>query len=256
VPNPLILITRPHDAALETAQLVKKMGFDTLLAPALRIQDTNQPLPDLSAAEGLIFSSAEGVRALMRQNPAPVIFSKTIFAVGDHTAQMARDAGFECVLSAAGTMTDLAALIRQHYVAPVALVHISGADTQNDPALLLPRSEGWHVERIIVYRAVPIDHIPTEALTALRAGQVYAIVFYSARSAEGFLNALIRDWPQAICPKTRALCLAPPVIECVRKFNLQWADIFVSKTPEQAGILALLETLDDHDKRQHDTSSG
>lgn len=247
--KPLVLITRPLEDAPETAQQVRAMGYDVLFAPALVIHDTGAALsdfgpdfgPDFDGAQGLIFPSAHAVRALLRLNPPAGIFSRTVFAVGEHTAQAARAAGFHDVRSGAGTMASLIPLIRQTYPDPVPLLYLSGADIRDDPGLLLPQSQGWQVTRLIVYRAVPADHIPADALDALKTGQVHTILFYSARSAESFLAALLKDWPEAGCATARALCLAPPVVDSLHKFHLSWAAISVSETPDQAGIMALLE---------------
>lgn len=248
--KPLVLITRPAEDAAETARLIMAMGFDVIWTPALVIEDTHNPdpLPDFTTAGGLIFSSANGVRALTRRNPPSLCFSRTVFAVGDHTARTARDAGFEDVRSAAGTMADLIVLIRQANP-PSSLIHFSGADIRDDPARALPLAEGWNIQRVVLYRTVAIDRIPEAALQALEAGRAHAILFYSARSAKSFLATLVKDWPQASCHAARALCLAPPVVDSVQKFNLPWAGVFVSETPDQAGIMALLETLEDDAKR-------
>jgi len=246
--KPLVLITRPAEDAHETALLIRGMGFDVMHAPSLEIQDTGEPLPDF-VSDGLIFSSAHAVRAFMRREPPPEYFSRIVFAVGAHTAQLARDSGFLDVQSAHGTMTNLVALIRRSFTPPRVLVHISGADIREDPARSLPLTEGWNIRRAILYRAVPVGHIPDAVLHALQMKQFAAILFYSARSAESFLNALVRAWPQASCNATRALCLAPPVVESVHKFKLPWAGVHVSKTPDQAGMMALLEMLETHAER-------
>ncbi len=240
--KPLVLITRPVEDVAETIRLVAAMGFEAMHAPALEICDTDDPLPDIAVAAGLIFSSARAVRALMRRCPAEVWLSRTVFAVGDHTAQTARDSGFVDVRSAGGNMADLAGLIRES-CPPCTLIHCSGADIRDDPAALLPVEEGWHVRRVVLYRALPVGHIPDQVSGTLRQGRIRAILFYSARSAESFLSALVKSQPQVSCDTAKALCLAPPVVDSVQKFNLSWDGVCVSKTPDQAGMMALLGTL-------------
>jgi uroporphyrinogen-III synthase len=234
-----ILITRPDEDAQSTALQMRTLGFEALIAPALIIHDTDHVLVD-TPCDALLFSSAQGVRAVMRRHPPAAILSRMVFAVGDHTAQAARDAGFTTVHNARGAMADLAALVQKTLPGPGTLVHYCGVDTREDPATYLP---GWRIDGISLYRAAPVDHLPATALAALRAGQVRAVLFYSARSAESFCKALLKDVPQADCSGTKALCLASPVVDSLGQYPITWADILVSKTPDQNGMFALLETL-------------
>lgn len=234
--NRIVLITRPAEDSAETAAAVAALGYQPLCAPVLAIHDTDSMLPDPALYQGLIFSSANGIRAFIRRRPLAAYFSLPVFVVGNHTADIARAAGFTNVRNAKGTMQDLIALVQNRVTAPFRLLHLRGADVREDPAATtLP------IDGITLYRAAPVTSLDPAALAALRAGKVEAVLFYSARSAESFVSALKNDWPEADLRATKALCLADSVVESLHRFN--WAAIHVSLTPDQVGILRLLKSL-------------
>lgn len=231
----VILITRPEADAAETADSVAALGFDPIIAPVMAIETNIVTLPESSAVQGLIFSSANGVRAFETLNTDSGYFRKPVFAVGDHTADMARQAGFTDVRSAAGTMKDLVALIRRQMVPPSKLLHLRGRDVRDNPAILLPHSEGWSVDGITIYQADPVHAPAPGAVEALEDGQVLAVLFYSARSAQAFTGL----YSGFDFTGVQALCLANSVVESLDRS--QWGDILVSARPDQSGMMALLE---------------
>lgn len=234
--KPIILITRPADTA-EIEPAIRSTGFMPLLAPALRIIDLPVTLPDSSTVQGLIFSSANGVRAFEKLNPDPVFLRKPVFTVGDHTAEIATQAGFTDVRSASGTMKDLVALIRRQMVPPSKLLHLRGRDVRDNPAILLPQSEGWSINGISLYNAEPVNAPAPGAVEALASGQVAAVLFYSARSASAFASLYNGFDFKGV----QALCLADSVVESLDRS--QWGDILVSARPDQSGMMALLQRL-------------
>ncbi len=108
------LVTRPREQADELAAALSARGIEPVLEPLIeiRLKDDGARVlaPLLEVAGGLLFTSANGVRAfatfsMRRDLPA--------LAVGDATADAARDAGFADVASAGGTVADLALLVRR-----------------------------------------------------------------------------------------------------------------------------------------------
>ena len=81
--------------------------------------------PLLDGAAGLLFTSANGVRAFAAASPRRDL---PALAVGDATAAAARAAGFADVASAGGNVADLALLVRRRLEPEAgALVHSRGA---------------------------------------------------------------------------------------------------------------------------------
>lgn len=236
-----VLITRPAGDAAEIADIVRSFGFDPVISPVLRIVDELVILPAAQNFSGVIFSSVNGVRAFLRGNPDPVYFSLPVFAVGPGTANALREGCFTAVHTAAGTMRDLVALLQFHFPAPVPLLHIRGQDVRDDPRSLLP---AWPISAIALYRAEKIEMLDDAARSAFLAGSVAAVLLYSSRSGEAFVSALKNDLPAVDLRATRALCLADSVLESVHHLN--WAECRVATSPDQAGMIRLLEELKRH----------
>lgn len=229
--KPLVLITRPEEDAVETAAAVDRLGFHAVCVPVLKINYTDSALPEAAQAQGLIFSSANGVRAFLRDDLAFTFFEKPVFVVGDHTAEIARQGGFTDVRSASGAMKDLVALIRKDMVPPARLLHIRGRDVRENPAILLPRFEGWVIDGIVLYAAETVTTI------TLPDGPIAAALFYSARSAEAFTKAV----PEGRLRGAKALCLSQSVLESLKQE--QWAEICVSRHPDQTSMMELVQGL-------------
>lgn len=233
----IILITRPEDDAAETARQVFLMGFEPLVAPVLSIENIHVTLPESSACQGLIFSSANAVRAFQALKPDPAFLGKPVFAVGEHTTKVAAETGFRDVRNALGTVRDLVALIRRQMAPPARLLYLRGREIRDNPAILLPQSEGWSIDGITVYGADPVDEPSPEALQAIESGQVAAVLFYSARSAATFMTLYGHlDFSGA-----KALCLADSVLESLNR--RQWGEVVISDRPDQSGMLALLNVI-------------
>ncbi|MBI2234386.1 MAG: uroporphyrinogen-III synthase [Micavibrio aeruginosavorus] len=214
--------------------------MDPLCVPVLEIRETGAALPDPALYKAIIFSSAAGARAFAARGADPRWLSKKVFAVGEHTAALARQAGWGDVVSAAGTMVDLVALMRKTLAPPARLAHFRGRDVRHDPAEDL-EPDGYRVDGIILYEANPVPTLPPHIVAALQNSGIDAVMFYSARSASAFAAALRRDWPEADLRGTKALCLAHSVVESA--MGLNWAEILVSPTPDQAGMQSLLKQI-------------
>jgi uroporphyrinogen-III synthase len=86
-----VLITRPLEDALQTAELVTSRGFLPVVAPFLTIRKCSTTVPE--GVQAILVSSGNALAALpVRAVP--------LLTVGDATAQRARDSGFVDVRSA------------------------------------------------------------------------------------------------------------------------------------------------------------
>src|SRR5580765_8394759 len=101
-----VAITRAQPEAERTAEKLRALGADPVIAPLLEVKDRAFDA-DVRGVQAFLFTSANGVRASVhkiadRAQPA--------LTVGDATARAARDAGFTDVRSAGGDVTALSAL--------------------------------------------------------------------------------------------------------------------------------------------------
>ena len=100
-----VWVTRTEPGASRTAARLEALGFEPLIAPVLEIRPIAQPAPALDGFEALAFTSPNGVAAFAALSEDRAL---PVFAVGDATAERARQAGFGAVTSASGDLSDLA----------------------------------------------------------------------------------------------------------------------------------------------------
>lgn len=111
-----VWVTRTQPGADRTALRLADLGFEPIVVPVLAVRPIAQPAPDLNGFKALAFTSPNGVAAftaLTEERGLPV------FAVGDATAERARQAGFTAVASANGALADLAWLLAGAAEGPV-----------------------------------------------------------------------------------------------------------------------------------------
>lgn len=102
-----VWITRAQPGAQATAERLAAMGHEAVIAPLLVVRAVEAQV-DLEGVAALAFTSANGVEAFARLCADR---SLPAFAVGEATAQAARDAGFLQVQSADGDVGALGAMI-------------------------------------------------------------------------------------------------------------------------------------------------
>ena len=116
-----------------------------------------------------------------------------LFAVGEHTAEAARDAGFGEVIASkgdAGALRDLvlARAKSKQLKKTSPLLYLAGADLARDLGGELGE-KGFTVVTHTTYRMVPAPSLPREVCDAFVAHEVEAVLHYSRRSARAFLDA-------------------------------------------------------------------
>ncbi|GIL40791.1 uroporphyrinogen-III synthase [Roseiterribacter gracilis] len=222
--GPHVLVTRPAERAEPLASRIASLGWTPLLAPALRTEPTGAALPDLSRFDGLVFTSAAGVRAFATLNPQR---EQVAYAVGDATADAARAIGFQNVVSAAGDVAALNALLGMGAVR--SLLHVAGEDVAGEIAI-----GGQAIERVSLYRTVAEPSLPAAVRTALYARTVNAACFLSPRSAVAFISLVD---PDLLAP-VRALVLSGAIADAVA--TVRWQRVEVADRPT---LDALLERL-------------
>jgi uroporphyrinogen-III synthase len=188
-----ILVTRPHPDDETTAAALRDRGFKVLRAPMLRFE----PVPfqdDADARYGaVIATSANALRAIAPHLAGSRLLQLPLFAVGEHTAAAAREAGFEQVIASkgdAGALRDLvlAAVKSKQLKKASPLLYLAGADLARDLGGELGE-KGFTVVTHTTYRMVPAPSLPREICDAFVAHEVEAILHYSRRSARAFLEA-------------------------------------------------------------------
>jgi uroporphyrinogen-III synthase len=188
-----VLVTRPHPDDETTAAALRERGFEVLRAPMLRFEAV--PFGDDEDAEygAVIVTSANALRAIASKLAGSRLLKLPLFAVGEHTAAAAREAGFSLVIAANGDASVLRDLVQtsvksKQLKKASTLLYLAGADLARDLAGELGE-KGFTVVTHTTYRMVPETSLPREVCDAFVAHQVEAVLHYSRRSARAFLEA-------------------------------------------------------------------
>jgi len=232
-----ILITRPLDRAVETADILKAHGFEVLIEPMLTIQSINAPIDD-TEYDGLIFTSRHGVEAFSKHSSYR---SVKVFTVGDATKKAASRAGFDDITSANGNAKDLATLIARTYLNRTKLIHYRGPDVAQSMKELLKGAPHIHIDEQILYKALPQETLTDKLLKELENNAIGYALFYSKRTAETFVKLVQKQGCMSALCNTKALCLADSMVKSLSV--LHWQDVQVAAQPTQDALLSLLTQL-------------
>jgi len=228
-----LLVTRPQDDGERTAARLRARGHHVTLAPLLRIEAVDFELPrePLSA---VVMTSANAARAIARHPRREALVALPAFAVGRHTAEAARAAGFRAVECADGDKDDLAALLRVRSGEKSApLLYLAGEDRAGDLA-----ASGVSVLTAVVYRAVKVERFAPEVAAALAQGALDGVLHFSRRSAQAYLDGAARAGmlERALAPVH--FCLSHQVAQPLSAAGA--AAIRVAPRPDEAAMIDLI----------------
>ena len=200
-----LLLTRPRDDAEPLAHSLKLRGHEPIIAPLMEIRFVPGPEIPLTGIQGLIATSANGIRALAARSK---IRNLTVFAVGPQTAETAGLTGFTEVVCANGDSAALAAtIIERANPANGPLLHAAGTDTAGRLSESL-RQHGFRVETIVLYEAVSVERLPHEAGERLRQDTLDGVLLFSPRSAAIFVALTAKAGLSAQCERLTAFCIS------------------------------------------------
>jgi uroporphyrinogen-III synthase len=228
-----ILLTRPAGQAEELGAVLTAQGIDWLGEPLLRIVPAAWDPGVLAGKAALLITSANGSRELL-QVPG-VRRDCPVFAVGPATAAPLQAAGFSNVQAAGGTAVSLIAHVRRH-ADPWAgrLLHVSGRDIAVDLATGLAPFR-FAVDRVVVYRAVPVERLSTGAMHGIAQGRIDIAVFLSARTAAVFCSLIIASGLMGACADMTAVAISRKVAEALQPAGFR--RVVVAVSPDRASVV-------------------
>lgn len=179
-----LLVTRPEPDATRLAAHLAALDIEPVLAPMMQAQSVPTLLPRPEGFAALAATSANAIRFLARLEPPPAFHDLPLYAVGEQTAAEARAAGFARVHAAAGTLTDLAALIAR--AKPQGPLFYPAARHQSGDLAGLLAPSGITVETRVIYEMAAATRLPSGIAERLMGGDIAGALFYSRRTAEIF----------------------------------------------------------------------
>jgi uroporphyrinogen-III synthase len=230
-----LLVTRPQEDAAALAATLKQLGHSTLVAPLMDVHIHDGPPLVLDGVQGVLATSANGVRALAKRTARRDI---PTYAVGPQTAEAARRAGFSFVRGAEGDAAMLVEAVAS-WAKPDkgALLHAAGAETAVRMRQAL-QAKGFAVTDEILYEAVPVAKLPEKAEQALSNNALDGVLLFSPRSAKTFADLVSEAGLAKTCARLACFCISAGTAGALG--TLAFARLEVAGAPNQEAMLALL----------------
>jgi uroporphyrinogen-III synthase len=231
-----IVVTCPQDDSTRSAAALRERGHEVLIAPLLKIEVLR---PDLRPPWGAVIITSANAAAAVAMHPLRAgLIKLPVYAVGRRSADAARTAGFADVTAAGGEVDDLVRLIAERRAdAEAPLLYLAGEDRAGDLIGDLA-VHGISVELAVVYRAVTTP-FPPDLIAALKAGAVDAVLHYSRRSADSYLEGAKKADIAAQALGVRHFCLSAPIAAALITAGAQY--VAVASRPDEARLIALVE---------------
>lgn len=240
-----ILVTRPAPDNEKTAAALQASGHDVLLSPMLRFEPVSFEDDGAIVFDAVILSSANAVRAIENHAIRPRLALLPVFAVGEHTARVARAAGFTNITVADGDAISLRERVVESAAAgklkkKASLCYLAGADLTRDLAGELG-ARGFTVTTRTAYRMVPVTGFTRAASVAFRAGNIEAVLHYSRRSARAYLDAARADGVEISALALPQCCLSEAVAGVLREAGAM--QVAAARTPDEKALLDVVDRM-------------
>jgi uroporphyrinogen-III synthase len=226
----IVITTRPLDDALFDSQVLAKSGVACLVAPMVSIKPLNVDLNHLfetEPADAVALTSRHAVGLMARTAWA----SKTVYCVGESTARLANDADIKTVITGPGDGLGLADLIS---TSPHKTIFWpSAVDVGFDLAKPLSRA-GVTVFRHPVYKADKTNTLPDNVITALRQGDILAVMVHSGRAGAHLVDLLHRHDLGYVMTNITAIAISSRVAGLCGD---GWHKIIIADAPRRSAML-------------------
>lgn len=232
------VVTRPREDAEAVARALAERGIEVVIEPLLDIVPVPEAVVDAAGAQGILATSANGIRSLARLLPDRAL---PVWTVGDASARVARELGYHTVESAGGDVDDLAALVARRCDSKAGvLLHAAGTAVAGDLAGRLG-ADGFTVRRLVLYQAVTATALSPGLAATLAAGGIDLALFFSPRTTATFARLVRTAGLAETLAGVAAYGLSANVARELA--DLPWRCVRIAALPTQAALLAAL----DHD---------
>ena len=230
--NMHILFTRPLEDCREIILKFQSLGHEVSHLPLIDIEGLKYEPLNYSEFRGIIFTSTNAVKFLDIKNIDKKI---ACFCVGNATEKKARSVGFQNVFAADGNVNNLKELILQNFNSSEGkLLYISGeAISSNLDQDLI--SNGYTIERVINYRANPIEKYDEDFIKKLKLKMPEITYIYSHNSAINFLRIIKNYQLETLWMNTNLMCIGEKTSAILNE--IKWKKIFLFNPGEEEFLL-------------------
>jgi len=227
-----ILFTRPLEDCHEMILKFQSLGHEISHLPLINIEGLKYEAPNYSEFKAIIFTSANAVKFLDIKN---IDKKLKCFCVGSATEKKARSVGFQNVFAAEGNVGNLKELILQNFKpSDGKLIYISGEIIFSDLDKELI-SSGYTIERLINYRANPIEKYDESFIEKLKLKMPEITYIYSQNSAINFLKVIKSYQLETLWMNTNLMCIGEKTSSILNE--IKWKKIFLFNPGEEEFLL-------------------
>jgi len=227
-----ILFTRPLEDCHEMILKFQSLGHEISHLPLINIEGLKYEAPNYSEFKAIIFTSTNAVKFLDIKN---IDKKLKCFCVGSATEKKARSVGFQNVFAAEGNVGNLKELILQNFKPSEGkLIYISGEIISSDLDKELI-SSGYTIERLINYRANPIEKYDESFIEKLKLKMPEITYIYSQNSAINFLKVIKNYQLETLWMNTNLMCIGEKTSSILNE--IKWKKIFLFNPGEEEFLL-------------------
>jgi uroporphyrinogen-III synthase len=227
-----ILFTRPLEDCHEMILKFQSLGHEVSHLPLINIEGLKYKPLNYSDFEGIIFTSTNAVKFLDIKNIDKKI---ACFCVGSATEKKARSVGFQNVFAADGNVNNLKELILLNFNSTEGkLLYISGEviSSNLDQDLI---SNGYNIERVINYRANPIEKYDEDFIEKLKLKMPEITYIYSQNSAINFLRLIKNYQLETLWMNTNLMGIGEKTSSILNE--IKWKKIYLFNPGEEEFLL-------------------
>jgi uroporphyrinogen-III synthase len=227
-----ILFTRPLEDCYEMILKFQSLGHEVSHLPLINIESLKYEILNYSEFRGIIFTSTNAVKFLDIKDIDKKI---KCFCVGSATEKKARSSGFQNTFAADGNVDNLKELILQNVNSSEGkLLYISGEviSSNLDQDLI---SNGYTIERLINYRAHPIEKYDEDFIEKLKLKMPEITYIYSQNSAINFLRIIKNYQLETLWMNTNLMCISEKTSSILNE--IKWKKIFLFNPGEEEFLL-------------------
>ena len=233
-----VLVIRAEPAASRTAARLTAAGHEPVVLPLARIAPIDARIINHRDFDAVAVTSANAARLCSRAMLTD-ISHLPCFAVGDETANVAREAGFTDVTSAQGDACALAALITRSMPSRSRILYLCGK-LRRDTFERLLRDDGFDVTPIEVYDTVEVTYGLDELAARLGGEPIDGILVHSLETARSLMQLLEKDGSTLMSQDTPLICISSRVGAL---FGKNFAETHVAREPTEASMLSTLRDI-------------
>ena len=210
-----VLVLRPEPGATATVQRARARGLDAISIPLFEIEPVPWKAPELNRFDGLLLTSANAVRSAGDQLHS--LRGLPVHAVGEATAEAAREAGFDIKSVGEDGIDRLLRSIEPE----LKLLHLCGEHRK------APSQPSQHITAVTVYRA-------RERNADLTTAQGAIALVHSPRAARRLADIVGDRGQVAIAAISEAAASAA---------GKGWQSVHIAESPNDDALLALAARL-------------